>query len=585
MNILFKTSLSFLTLLSLSACGGGGSSSSGSSTSSTGGTNSSSSNTENNSSTSNTSSTDGTNSSSSNTENNSSSSNTSSTDGTNSSSSNIENNSSSSNTSSTGGTNSNNGSGGRSSIPGTNSIGISQKAFNKFDASTFSASTCTNLPLEIPVGIFVSLDGSSNGLGTQGDPLDLVTALSSSSPAQPGQTIWIKEGVYEGSFEAKLSGTSGNPISIKPLPGQRVLINSHNSGSDRAGLTITGQWTDFYGIEATSSDPYRGSITERYPDVKAKAGITVLGANTNIYNALTYDNVCGGIDFWKTARDSTLHGNIIYNNGFAHSGRGACHGIYTQNTTGYKHITNNIIFFGFQTGLHPYSTATAPINNFTIENNVWFLAGASDPRDNQQKTNLIIYTKSGVRNLIIKNNKGYSQVNRGSSITSDDVSGSAQLIDNYLVERLEVYDLWDQFDLTGNTIYGNIDQNPNNIINDISDNTFSTSRPSSGNKIFVDANGIAPRRGRIVIYNYDNADSVSVNLSSILKNGEAYRIHSVMGLFQEALVSGVYNGSNISIPMGTIDPPQPNGNPNGIDSNDGPKKKFGTFIVTHGGCL
>jgi hypothetical protein len=58
-----------------------------------------------------------------------------------------------------------------------------------------------------------------------------------------------------------------------------------------------------------------------------------------------------------------------------------------------------------------------------------------------------------------------------------------------------------------------------------------------------------------------------------------------MGLFQEALVSGVYNGSEISIPMGTIDPPQPNGNPNGIDSNDGPKKKFGTFIVTHGGCL
>lgn len=461
---------------------------------------------------------------------------------------------------------------------------ISQKAFNKFDTSTFLASTCTNLPIEIPSGIFVSVDGSSSGVGTEADPLDLETALSSSSPVRAGETIWIKEGVYKGSFVSEISGSDGNPISIKPYPGERVLIDSHNSGSNNAGLRVNGQWTDFYNLECTSSDKNRGNTTERYPDVEAKSGIAVFGAHTNIFNCLTYDNVGGGIDFWKTAVDSTLHGNIIYNNGFAHSGRGASHGVYTQNTIGYKHITNNIIFFGFQTGLHPYSTGAAPINNFTIENNVWFLAGASDPRDSQQKTNLIIYTKSGVANLLVKNNKGYSQVNRGSSITSDEIAGTARLVDNYLVERLEVYDLWNQFDLIDNTIYGNIDENPSNIINDVSGNTFATSRPTSGRKVFVDANGVDPRRGRVVIYNYDNADSVSVDLSAILKNGEAYRIHSVMGLFQEALVSGVYNGGLVAIPMGTIDPPQPNGNPNGIDDDDGPKKKFGTFIVTHGGC-
>ncbi len=463
-------------------------------------------------------------------------------------------------------------------------IYISQHAFNKFDDTTYKASTCINLPLETPTGIFVSLSGTSSAAGTQDDPIDLTTALSSSSPAQPGDTIWIKEGVYKGSFISEISGSSGQAISIKPLPGQRVLINSHNSGVQDAGLRVNGQWTDFYGIEATSSDTNRGNTQERYPNVEAKSGIAVFGAHTNIYNCLTHDNIGGGIDFWKTAVDSTLHGNIIYNNGFAHSGRGAAHGVYTQNTTGYKNITNNIVFFGFQTGLHPYSTGAAPINNFTIENNVWFLAGAADPRDNQQKTNLIIYTKSGVKNLVVKNNKGYSQVNRGSSITSDDVYGTAQLIDNYLVERLEVYDLWDKFDLTGNTIYGNIDQNPDNIINDVSGNTFASSRPTSGNKVFVDANEIDPRRGRVTIYNYDDADSVDVDLSSILKDGEAYRVHSVMGLFQEALISDVYDGGVVTIPMGTIDPPQPNGNPNGIDEDDGPKKKFGVFIVTHGGC-
>jgi hypothetical protein len=461
---------------------------------------------------------------------------------------------------------------------------ISKSAFNIYDESTFSASTCTNLPIETPTGIFVSVNGSNSALGTQDDPIDLETALSSSSPAQPGQTIWIKGGVYTGTFDSRVSGTVGLPISIKPLVGQRVLINSNGVGDNSAALTINGQWTDFYGLEFVSNDTNRGSINEETPDVTAKTGLTVLGANTNVYNCLMYDNVGSGLDFWKTAVDSTIHGNIIYNNGYSAEGRGHGHGVYTQNTDGFKTISNNIIFFGYQTGLHPYSTDTAPLNNFTIENNVWFLAGASDPRDSQQKTNLIIYTKSGVDNLILRNNKGYSQVNRGSSITSDDTPGSAQLINNYLVERLEVYDLWTSFDLTDNTIYGNIDQNPENIINDISGNTFESSRPTTGKKIFVDANGIDPRRGRIVIYNYDNDDSVDVDLSSILKMGEAYRIHSVLGLFVDPLLNGVYDGNPISIPMGTVAPPQPNGDPNGIDEDDGPKKSFGVFIVTHGGC-
>ena len=462
-------------------------------------------------------------------------------------------------------------------------IPISEQSFNKYDASTFAASTCTNLPIETPIGIFVSLNGKSNATGTQADPLDLATALSSSSPAQPGQTIWIEEGVYNGSFESEVSGSSGLPISIKPLPGQRVLINSHNSGINDAGIRVNGQWTDFYNIEATSSDTNRGNTTQRYPNVEAKSGIAVFGAHTNIFNCLTYDNVGGGIDFWKTATDSTLHGNIIYNNGFAHSGRGASHGVYTQNTTGYKNITNNIVFFGFQTGLHPYSTGAAPLNNFTIENNVWFLAGASDPRDNQQKTNLIVYTKAGIQNMIIKNNKGYTQVNRGTSIASSEIFGDVSITDNYLAERIEVGGLWDPITFERNTVYGNIDD-PNTYLIPSGTNTLATSQPSTGNKVFVDANDIDPRRGRVVIYNYANANSVNVNLGSILKNGEAYRIHSVMGLFQAPLVTGVYNGDLVSIPMGTIDPPQPNGNPNGIDENDGPKKKFGTFIVTHGGC-
>ena len=345
------------------------------------------------------------------------------------------------------------------------------------------------------------------------------------------------------------------------------------------------KWCDIYGLEFTSSDKNRGSITEESPTVNAKTGLTILGEHVNAYNTVVYDNVGSGIDFWKTAIDSTLHGNIIYNNGHSAKGRGHGHGVYTQNTYGYKNITKNIIFFGYQTGLHPYSTATAPLNNFTIENNVWFLAGASDPRRSQQKTNLIIQTKSGIDNLLLKANKGYTQVNRGSSLNSIDDNGSVVFSNNYLVERLELYNNWTQMDFLNNTIYGNLDGNAVDKINDISGNTFENSRPDSGIKVFVDANMEDKRRGRIVIYNYDDKDNVNVDLSSILQLGEVYRVHSVFGLFETPLLSGVYDGSEIAVPMGTVSPPQPNGDPDGVAEDDGPKKKFGVFIVTHGGCI
>lgn len=459
-------------------------------------------------------------------------------------------------------------------------------AFNTFDETTFSDSTCTNIPMTTPVGIFVAVNGRSEAKGTQDDPLDLQTALTSStSHLQPGETLWLLSGRYSGTFDCDLRGEEGAHISIRPMPGKRVLIDS-KGGNGSAALTMSGsaQWCDVYGLEFTSSDKNRGSVTEESPNVSAKTGLTILGPHINAYNTVVYDNVGSGIDFWKTAIDSTLHGNIIYNNGHSAKGRGHGHGIYTQNTYGYKNITKNIIFFGYQTGLHPYSTSTAPLNNFSIENNVWFLAGASDPRDNQQKTNLIVFTKAGIDNMRIANNKGYTQVNRGSSIFSHTETGTASFTDNYLVERLEVYGLWEPIDFINNTIYGNINDDDNSI-NTISGNVFEVSRPSSGLKIFIDSNTVDPRRGRIVVYNYANEDNVTVDLSSTLKEGEAYRIHSVFGLFDAPLLEGVYSGNEIILPMGTVSPPQPNGDLNGIDEDDGPKKKFGVFIVTHGGCI
>lgn len=124
----------------------------------------------------------------------------------------------------------------------------------------------------------------------------------------------------------------------------------------------------------------------------------------------------------------------------------------------------------------------------------------------------------------------------------------------------------------------------NYISDGINSNTVMSTPPTSGTDVFVRANEYDPRRARIVIYNFDKTPTVSVDVSSVLQVGEAYRVHSTFGLFEEALLEGVYGGGSLEIPMGTVAPPQSTGL-DGIEYDDDPHEQFGVFILTHGGVL
>jgi len=464
-------------------------------------------------------------------------------------------------------------------------LAIGSNAFNTFDPSTFSNSICTPLPLENAVGIFVSVNGKSTASGTQNDPLDLATALSSSSPVQAGQTVWLNEGVYKGNYTSELRGDSGNTIKVKPLPGKRVILDGNVA--ERSSLRIKGSWTDYYGLEVISSSTSHTS-QERGSnpgDLVTNGGITINGANTKLINFISHDNVGSGINSWSDAPNSELYGNIIYNNGWTAPDRGHGHAIYAQNKTGYKKITNNIIFFGYATGIHVY-TEGGQIEGFNIQDNTWFMTGASDPRASQRKDNCLIGGFQPVKNLLINNNQGYSQNGRGTRIGyGGSVTGqSATISNNYLSENFWVAGAWNRLDVTNTTIHRGRTGSSQSYVHDAGGNTFFNTPPTSGKKVFVTANTYDPRRAKVVIYNFDEDSQVNVDLSSVLKAGEAYRIHSVFGLFNNPLVTGIYDGNPVSIPMDAIEAPQPT-NSTGIDDiEDNPHRKFGTFIVTHAGC-
>lgn len=466
-------------------------------------------------------------------------------------------------------------------------------AFNAYDSTTFADSTCNALPIAAPSGIFAAPQGNPSGAGTEEDPLDLTTALTQHSLIQAGATLWLLEGTYVGNFTSTLQGVAGNPITVKPYPGKRVVLESPPLAageSSQSTLFIDSQWTNYYGLEIRSKDPNRTSQqTGSNPsDITIQGGVTVgahyNSSNTKIINFIVHDTR-GGLSSFSASTDSELYGNIIYNNGWTGPDRGHGHGMYTQNKGGVKKLTNNILFFGFGTGIHAYVEGSPKLENYDIQDNVWFLTGASDPRSSQKKDNCLVGGFQPVTNLLLKNNKGFSDNSRGTRIGYDGSvdNQSAVLLNNYLAENLWIAGNWDSLSIGNTTVFHGITGSSQSQITDLGGNDFREKDPAGGKKIFVSANAHDPRRARVIIYNFAENETVAVDLHSILKIGEAYRVHSVFDLFGDPLLTGVYSGTDISIPMGTVAPPQPNG-VEGIGEEDDPGKKFGVFIVTHAAC-
>ncbi len=467
-------------------------------------------------------------------------------------------------------------------------------SFNTYNSNTFADSTCEALAIENPTGVFVSPNGHPSAAGTELDPLDLVTALKDNDLVQNGETLWLMEGTYVGNFTSYLNGAENSPISVKPCPGKRVVLESPLLATGENGqstLFIDSQWVNYYGLEIMSRATGRTSQQKgsNPTDLNIQGGVTVgahyNSSNTKIINFIVHDTR-GGLSSFSASTDSELYGNIIYNNGWTAPDRGHGHAIYTQNVDGYKKLTNNILFFGFGTGIHAYVQSAPKLNNYDIQDNVWFLTGASDPRSSQKKDNCLVGGYQPVTNLLIKNNKGYSDNGRGTRIgySGNVTNQSAVLQDNYLVENFWVAGDWDTLNISNTSIFHGITGDSQSQITDLGGNDFRETDPANGKKIFVSQNKFDPRRARVIIYNFDEDDTVAVDLGSILKDGEAYRIHSVFNLFGAPLKTGVYDGSKVMIPMGTISPPQPNG-VNGIGEEDDPKKRFGVFIVSHAACL
>lgn len=416
---------------------------------------------------------------------------------------------------------------------------------------------------------YVSPVGNPNATGTYEDPIDLATAVSSTGPVTAGKLVVLKEGLYKGRYISTVYGTLNNPVKFVAEKGKRVTIDG-NEGTGEDVLYVKGEWVQFIGLEITNSNTNRNELVN---------GIRVDAPYSKIINCVIHDNSLG-ISFWTPAIDSELYGNIIYNNGWQGDTRGHGHAIYTQNAEGTKQIKNNIIFFGYGFGIHAY-TEGGSIQGFNFEKNIWFRTGASLEGESLEGTSdgLLIGGLQPVDRTVLKENYSWvPDINSrsvrfgwGSTVTNKFI----ELRDNYFVGNAVTQGYWENATVENNQFYGAV---IGPAPNDFPNNTYSNILPTE-EKVVIQKNEYDSNRIDIIVYNWNESATVSVNLNNITETGKKYNVYSVFDLWGTPVSSGIFNGTEIIIPMGTKEPVQPNGFPHAITGNDNPGKKFGAFII------
>lgn len=448
---------------------------------------------------------------------------------------------------------------------------------------------------------YVAPTGERDNPGTLARPLDIVTALSSQGPARPGDTIWLRGGVHaapgavrygteEPTLVSTLTGTPTAPIIVRQYPGERATVDG--------GIRIEGGWTWYRDFEITNSSPVRTS--------KRPMGLHVLGPATRFINLVIHDNG-NGIGFWQSAINAEIYGAIIYHNGWEETAdyRGHGHGIYAQNLTGSKLISDVISFDNFSSGMKAY-TEQGHASNITFEGNISFNNGSAarpQPAYNRVENMLVGASLNPVEGIRLIANQTYHRPDStGNSIFIGYAAASNRdlvIRDNYFVGGATNHTFltrWEEIIFTRNTLIGGRDllvlEMPgglnSNAYREWDDNRYLSrtnplpfiytdaqvsgyrsledwrrvtgldrhsawlpnhhGRPTS-NHISLRPNRYDSNRAHLAIYNWELLAEVGVDPGNFLAPGDRFTVRNVQDYFGPPVASGVFSGGRLRLPM------------------------------------
>ena len=473
---------------------------------------------------------------------------------------------------------------------------------------------------------YAAPSGSASGDGSIANPWDLQTALNQPASVKPGDTIWVRGGTYQSAksdgFVSKLNGTSASPIIVRNYNGERATIDGKGTA---ASLAIYGSYTWFWGLEILDSTTQRVSVNTSPPDT---IGVGVYGGPGNKCINLVVHDTAEGFSAYAASPDSEYYGNLTYYNGYVGTDRNHGHGMYFQNATGTKVVSDNIIGDNADEGIQIYGSGSASLVGFSVVGNLLYNT-SSWPSPNYQY-NLIIAGGQVRKNIQVQNNYSYFPPSNGGGYVDlgDYTPGQNITVQNNVFaggyQAVFLTQAAGPVSFTGNTAYAAsaalrllslvllngqtlstytwdnntyYDLSPYHLYYGLTDGTtasgtnlafaawrsqtgldaHSTYNPSAptGIWVYVRPNKYEAKRANIAIYNWSLASTVSVDLSSVLSSGDQYVIQDAQNFYGPPVAKGTYAGGTVSVPMTGLT----KATAIGFTAPAHTAPQFGTFVV------
>lgn len=445
-----------------------------------------------------------------------------------------------------------------------------------------------------------AVNGSPRGKGSEGSPWDLATALAASDTVKPGDTVWLHAGTYRGGFVSRLKGRADSPVVVRARHGARVILDTHPRDDRDSGLILLhGADTVYRDFEVTCSHPRRETNAPgSWPADIRRGNLDIRGDRISAVNLIVHD--CGsGFGFWSEGEGGEISGCLIYYNGWQGPDRSHGHAIYAQNARGTKKIRDNIIFHQFAYGIHVYGSKKASLKGFEIDGNIVFdngcLANKAD-----RAPGIMVGGESPAERVVVRDNLvfgggirlgypwGTSNEDmvctgnyceglvvrdfRKGRIANNTVVAHSNVVQLEAAERLLLGGLrWDENDyyvtdgrwgecaaVEGSKSRGLSFKEWRETTGFDTKSSLTRGSPTKP-RVVIRPNANEPGRAHVAIFNPEARPEVDVDLSGVLKRGDAFRIVSAKDYFGLALVTGVYKGGVVRVPMKPVAPPKPVG--------------------------
>ena len=418
---------------------------------------------------------------------------------------------------------------------------------------------------------YVSPNGSPDATGDVDHPWDLATALAQPAPVQPGDTIWLRDGIYRGTFVANLNGAPSAPVVVRQYAGERATIDG--------SFVVAGSYAWYWGFEIMSSDPNRVSQQAgSNPSDIIRGGVSTeqsarTGDGLKFIDLVLHDLL--GVGLWKEATNVEFYGSLVYHNGWIAPDRGHGHGLYVQNRDGNTLLRDNVIFENFCNGIQVYGTQGSTLDDISIVGNTIFDNGEiiGSPADNitigggvvahrpQIADNFVYFSRWGDGNDL---DLGYAQLGLGTD--------HATVTGNHFINGVIKQNGGNTGTvMSGNTIYASIFGWP---AGEFPSNKYLSARPAS-TAAFVRPDLYDPRRAIIAAYTGDGALDVPADVSAVLSPGQTYEVRNARDFYGPTVTNGTYDGEPIALPMQGLGVAPPVGWP-----APPPSSEFNVFILT-----